>query len=250
MKTMDVETFPNAPIKEALIDIRVNLPKTVTEETLASLHQRVRDSYPQKKERRIWKGAIELPPDKQGFLKSTDQSVDGYFFLTEDGKHIVQYRKDGFTYNFLRPYTNWEDMRNEASRLWGFYLESTHPTLITRIALRYINIVEIPSMMFNLNEYFTAPPSIPPNLPQTIENYSMTYTLKFPTENAKSLVTLSTPGTSYPDKTQIYFDIDVFREFEFLPPFENLWDKFENLRDIKNSIFFDSITENTKKLFR
>lgn len=247
---MDVETFPNAPIKEALIDIRVSLPKTVGGETLESLHNHIRDLYPNKKERRIWEGSLQLSPDQPILSASKDRGVNGFLFISENKNRIVQFKKDGFTYHCLRPYTTWDEMRSEASRLWNYFWGETKPTLITRLSVRYINVIEIPLMKFDLDEFFNAPPSIPSELPQVMENFLTRYTLNFSEENAKSIVTLSTPGNIFPDKSQIYFDIDVFRDIEIHPPFDGLWEKFEELRNIKNTIFFKSITEKTKDLFR
>jgi uncharacterized protein (TIGR04255 family) len=43
--------YENAPIREALIDIRVILPASVTLQLLESIHDRVRHKYPGKKKR-------------------------------------------------------------------------------------------------------------------------------------------------------------------------------------------------------
>ena len=43
-------------------------------------------------------------------------------------------------------------------------------------------------------------------------------------------------------------DIDVFKEKAF--DGQEAWDVLDRLRDFKNQIFFDSITEKTAKLYR
>jgi uncharacterized protein (TIGR04255 family) len=44
-------------------------------------------------------------------------------------------------------------------------------------------------------------------------------------------------------------DIDVFREVSLEPDSEKIWEILEELRNIKNNIFFKSITQKTKELF-
>ncbi|MFN0169338.1 MAG: hypothetical protein ACKV22_23190 [Bryobacteraceae bacterium] len=48
--------YENAPITEALIDIRVELPSGVTLETLEGIHREVKDRYPGKKKRVYMQG--------------------------------------------------------------------------------------------------------------------------------------------------------------------------------------------------
>ncbi len=43
------------------------------------------------------------------------------FSKTPDRLNVAQFRRDGFTFNRLRPYTKWEEIRPEALRLWQLY---------------------------------------------------------------------------------------------------------------------------------
>ena len=94
--------YENAPINEALIDIRAELPKDVTLSTLEAFHAEVKERYPGKKKRLLLEEqiSIEAPPSE----KRTEL---GFAFESEDGKQIFQARLDGFTFSRLRPYTNW-----------------------------------------------------------------------------------------------------------------------------------------------
>ena len=44
-------TFPNAPITEALLDIRVELPEGIDIARLESFHEHIKDRFPDKKTR-------------------------------------------------------------------------------------------------------------------------------------------------------------------------------------------------------
>ena len=133
--------YENAPIKEALIDIRVELPLDVALETLESVHDQVKGLYPEKKKRVHVQGQFSAG-DEIG--AAATQTVVGFAFSTENGKQIFQARRDGFTFSRLRPYANWNELRDEGRRLWEIYRGMARPRKITRVAVRYINQIDIP----------------------------------------------------------------------------------------------------------
>lgn len=243
------EIFPKAPITEALIDIRAQLPGNVSLTDLERLRVLIKDDYPEKKPRKRWEGTIELKEEKEPITKTQFQ-VDGYLFKTTDGRQVVQYRLDGFTFNRLRPYSRWEEMCQEARRLWEIYRAEVKPILVTRLALRYINSIEIPSKNFDYDDYFTAAPRIPQQLPQLLQHYFVRTLIPFPDHGATA-VTIQTPSDKQdPVNTVILLDIEVFRQVDLAPDDQKIWEIFGSLRQVKNEIFFSSITEMTKELFR
>lgn len=243
------EVFPKAPITEALIDIKVQLPGNVSLADLEDLHARVKDEYPGKKPRQVWEGAVQLKNQKEP-LKTTHFGVDGYFFSTSDGRQVVQYRLDGFTFSRLRPYSKWEDVYAEARRLWDVYRTGTKPLLVTRLAVRYINSVEIPSKAFDFNDYFTSAPKIPEPLPQGLQHFFTRLVIPFPDRGAVAIVIQTPSDKQDPVNTAIIVDIGVYAEVSLTPEDERIYKILSILREIKNEVFFNSITERTKELFR
>src|ERR1035437_6144070 len=150
-----VQHLNNAPIREALIDIRVRLPEGTGMETLDRIFSKIQTEYPEKKERRRWEQLFDL----SGTPASPKESLDGYICKSADGRQIAQIRLDGFTFNRLPEYENWENLQREAERLWKIYSEIAGPESIMRIALRYINAINLPlSADLDLGKYFTCPP--------------------------------------------------------------------------------------------
>jgi uncharacterized protein (TIGR04255 family) len=245
-----VEIFPKAPITEALIDIRVQLPDTVTLENLEAPHSLIQSDYPKKKTRRKWQGEVQFKEDSAPVATSKDLGIDGYFFTSEDDKQVVQFRLDGFTFSRLRPYQQWSHLRDEAKRLWEVYTVQVSPITVDRLAVRYINSIEIPSKRFDLEVYFTSPPDIPKGLPCLIEHFFTRVLIQFPEKGAKAFVTQTISKSSDPLITPIILDIDAFVEATFKPDSESIWSTFETLRDLKDQVFFSSVTEKSKELFR
>lgn len=245
-----LETFAKAPLTEALVDIRVQLPDTVTLETLETLHDRIQRDYPKKNARRKWQGQVQFKENGEPIATSKDLGVDGYFFTSEDHKQVVQFRLDGFTFSRLRPYQQWSHLRDEAKRLWEVYNLQVSPIAVERLAVRYINSIEIPSKKFDLEDYFTTPPDIPEGLACLMEQFFSRMLIHFPEKGTKAFVTQTISETSDPLVTPIILDIDAFVESSFKPNSEAIWSALETLRDLKNQIFFSSVTEKAKELFR
>lgn len=240
--------YSRSPLTEAVIDIRVKLPDDVSLDVLAKVQSELETDYPSRRDQIFLEGELSLDPDAPVAIGSRKQL--GYVFSSDDGRHIFQARLDGFTFSRLAPYQSWESFRDEARRLWNIYRGITHPETITRIAVRYINRLDLPMPMNDLKEYLRTGPEIAPDLPQGISSYFMQ--LQIPQEDMPGMLILNqtlAPITT-PDIVPIILDIDLFQS-ESIPNNENdLWDLFERFRHRKNEIFEACLTEKMKELIR
>lgn len=237
-----------APITEAVLDIRVKVSADVQIGHLNSLYDSVSGQYPDKKERHKWEGKLEF---KKGVapISTSVEEIDGYMFYSADKKQILQARQDGFTFSRLKPYETWESFRDEAHRLWQIYRDVVSPE-ITRVALRYINKMEIPLTSKNLSDHLSAAPIVPNNLPQGVSSFLTRVVIHEPEIDASAIITQAMEKIVKPDILPIILDIDVFRQISLAMSEEDIWELFEKLRHFKNTIFFKSITEKTKELFK
>lgn len=135
------ETFPRAPIVEAVVDLRAALPSSVTMETLGALHDRIRGDFPHRETQVELAATVVFAGGAPA--ASGQQRPHGFRFLTEDRKWIFQARLDGFTVSHLAPYTNWKNLKTRAAALWEHYLAVANPLTVERVGLRYINRIFI-----------------------------------------------------------------------------------------------------------
>jgi uncharacterized protein (TIGR04255 family) len=239
--------LPHAPIKEALIDIQVAFPEKVTVEALNSKYARIADQYP--KHEALQRGEFGLHnEDSQPTTVTIGHTIAGYRYSSEDGHRVAQFRVDGFTFSQLEPYNNWKEMKEEATRLWEVYVDAVSPNPITRVGTRYINILKLP-LNTELKEYLEAPPTIPAGLNQELGSFLTRVDLHDPTIEARGFLTQALEGV-HDDYAPIVLDIDVFVTKEFDPREDNLWQCLEQLRDFKNTVFFESITDKAVELFQ
>lgn len=236
-----------APIKEAIFDLRVDQLEQGSIEQLEKLHEKLSETYPNKKKQINFVGKIDLRNDIE--VKNESHSdVRGFLFSNTDNTRQVQIRLDGFTFNMLNPYSEWKDFSEEALRLWGFYSSVLKPKSVVRIALRYINKIDIPLPLNSFQEYILNMPPIPSSLPQTFENFFMQ--IDVPCNNDGTHVVL-TETIGKPTKLKIPFilDIDAYKVGMINKDYANLKVEFEKLRDLKNKTFEGCITDKTRNLF-
>ena len=245
----DWERFPNAPITEALLDIHVEFSASVAPEKLESFHDAVRDAYPTKQRRVKWRGEIQLASDS--VQQAVKRGAQGFLFKSEDGRRIVQARQDGFTFNWLKPYDNWQALQSEAHSRWEAYRDTLCPEAVIRVGLRYINRIEIPIPFEDFRDYVKTAPDIAPGVSQGLSSLFMR--LEIPDAKRK-LVAIITETMESPTKDgkrlPLLFDIEVVRQDRLDPRSPALWETFEQMRQFKNEIFFSSVTDKAKELFR
>lgn len=243
----------HAPITEAIIDFKVKPVKEFPSDILSTLEQEIGNIYPYHERRNLFESEIKLAPRHRRVSQSThEKGLYGYFFKSEDTRNIAQFRVDGFTFNRLKPYTSWNKIFNEAKGLWSVYVNMISPELVTRIAVRYINHLSLPQTPVdnNLSQYLTTPLQIPGDLPKTISNFLVRMTLVDESKNIKANITQALDSNIDSLQIPIIFDIDVYKAGNFEPESLEIWQVFKDLREMKNRIFFNFITEDTVELFK
>lgn len=240
--------FANAPIVEALLDVRTKLSEKTALTDLLPFHDRIKDRFPTKEERRFLKGDFEVLPEPKATI--AESGTDGFFFKSPTEKKCVQARLDGFTFNKLKPCDRWDTFRDEARELWDLYFEVVRPAEISRIALRYINRIEVPIPLGDFSEYILTNPQVAPGLPQGLAQFFMQLVLPNNDIGATATIVQTMEKPTPEDKLPLILDIDVWRLAKYTDNTATMWDEFEKLRDFKNNIFFSSITDKAKELFK
>lgn len=245
---MKTECFANPPINEAIFDIKLELPEGIDINIIESFYEKIKKDYPTKQVNNQGQVSFEMKPGEKPVINSTE-GQNGFVYKSIDGTKIIQTRKDGFTFNKLKPYTNWSDFSKEAFYLWNNYVQIFHPAKIKRIALRYINLIELPIGIKSFKEYFSTVPEISSQLPQVLQEFFLRLVVPFNGTNA--IITQTIDNSKLNDKFIPYiFDIDVFKNVDLLSDDKTIPIYFEELRTIKNDIFIKSLTEKAKELFK
>jgi uncharacterized protein (TIGR04255 family) len=252
----NLKTYPTLskpPIREALIDIRVKLSSGFNIYHLNNLDDKIRDTFPTKQEQTFSQIKLELRPGAES--SQSPQSIvtrpNGFRYFSQDKDKIFQARIDGFTFNKLPRYTTWEELRDEAKRLWLLYKDVASPEVITRVALRYINNLNIPAPIRDFGDYLAAPPVMPEELPQGLNSFLIRMNAHVPDFEGNAIITQALePVPSEATKIPVILDIDVFREKVSGINESEVWEILEVLRHFKNKVFFAFITDKLKEIYR
>lgn len=235
-----------APIKEALIDIQVALSDDFSVDTLDSCYDRIKNEYPVHEA--IQQQIIGFRNEGNESSKLTfNHNVAGYRYTSSDGACIAQFRQDGFTFSRLAPYDTWEEMKERAEIMWNIYSSIVSPISITRIATRYINILKLP-LNAEFKTYLTAPPSVPAGVSQALSGFLTR--VEFGDESGARCILTQALESVTDDYVPVVVDIDTFVSKSFDVESGAFWENLEHLRNFKNTVFFESITEEAMELFQ
>lgn len=243
-----VRHLENAPITEALVDFRVNARKDFRAEEFRSLKEQLRAVYPNVEERRGLEASFEFKPGLPITTMQREVGLQSLFFRSADNLNVAQFRIDGFTHNRLKPYTSWEALLPEAVRLWELYVKVAKPEYVTRLALRYINHLRLPTNVDGLGRFLATAPALPAGYPSHVRGFLTRFEVTDrETEIAANVAqALDAPSV---DGVTVILDIDVYKEEHFDVGDARIPEVLATLRSLKNRIFFDTLTEQGIGLF-
>ena len=241
--------LPGAPIREAVIDFRVELHAETTLKDLGAFPEGLDVQFPKRHERRSLQAQIEILKDAGSRIATPAERPDGYIFTAAEERFVVQARLDGFTLSRLPPYHDGDTFQIQARTFWDRYREIARPERVTRIAVRNINVIQITPGL-DLQTYILTGPEIARSLPQTMLNFFMR--LVVPDESGAVAVITETFGETDLDSNLIplVFDIDASINVDLAPDSPELWKVLASLRAFKNRIFFNSLTPKALEAYR
>jgi uncharacterized protein (TIGR04255 family) len=240
------EHLNNAPIVEAVIDIRVLRNPVVSPDTFANLTPSIGQKYSQAASIHSLEARFGIGTGK---VLTPDQRRADLGWRYQADKEVAQFRVDGFTFSRLEPYTTWEEVFGEAFRLWEVYLDIAKPRQVSRIAVRYINRMRV-SGSRNINEFLEAPPTPPRPIPPVMKDFlTRVHVADEPRDSAAVIVQALEPQFD-PNVMSLLLDIDAYHELSLSPTDQDLLALFQQLRELKNEIFYASITEKSVEMYQ
>ena len=239
---MSEREFPKLtrpPLREALIDIRLR------EELPASILPKFGElkGFPVKKPIKHGQFQFQVEVDKPFAAKVLTEETLGFRYEREDGSEVVQLRRNGLTYSSLKNYPGWEVLREEARHQWQGFLEVSGSVNVSRLAVRYINAINIPAGA-DYDEYLITGPRVPKLVPQIVSSFLQRVVVPFEQDRTIAIIT-QTAETPAP----VALDIDVFTECSLEGASADIWSRLEKLRNTANRIFFSSLTEKVIESF-
>jgi uncharacterized protein (TIGR04255 family) len=241
--------YERPPVLEAVIDIQVDPPTDADLSRLAAMHKGEEERYPARESLMSSSFAVDA---SLGATVAATQELIGYRWLRSDRSAAVQVRRNGLAFSRLQPYDRWETTRDEARRLWDVYVLAIVPRKITRIAVRYINRIDLPSPVSgSLQEYLRVYPQIPDGFSRRMGGFVMR--LEMPQTDIRGCTLILNQGrveAPSPNVLSILLDLDVIQVVDIPATVtDELWSALEVLHARENTIFEQCITPQTRALF-
>jgi len=233
------------PVMEALVDLRTSVAQPP--EVFQALATELKDQFPKTNLSQTFTTQLNV---KEGKIIPQQGEVGfrGVQLHSSDDTLAVQFRVDGFTFNNINHYVGGDSLLEQSLSLWNRFAERVHPGSVNRVALRYINRLELP---FRDGDDFTrfliAPPDLPPGSPQSISEFLSRIVAHEDDRRGHTVITQRL--THEQGRAVVILDIDAVRMGEFSVDLQSLRPVLEELRALKNRVFFSLITEETATLY-
>ncbi len=240
----------HAPITEALIDIQLSPRDTLTFTELKNAIETVDFGYYVKSP--ISEGTFAFTLAPEGKPQSAAEATQvGLRLHSVDERFVAQFRIGGFTLSRLPPYEKWENLLEEAKRLWAIYADTLAPKRIVRVATRFINNLNLPLKTGeSFQKYLNKLVDVPDDVPQIVETFFQRFHLVEATSGARVILTLALDGIPAAGGIPVILDVDAFVTATLNPADQELWAILERLHELKNRSFFGTITEQAAELYQ
>jgi uncharacterized protein (TIGR04255 family) len=228
------------PLREAVIAIQFS--EDLPAATILNLRDRKVAGYGVVRATKRGQFRLQIEMEKASHAAVTRDEMDGWRYDSADGSRVLQLRRTGMIFSAVREYTNWSDFRASAFDLWTEFASVVGQAEVGRLEVRYINVLQIP-LGADFDQYLTAGPRIPAKLPQIFSQYVSRIEIPIPGSEATAVVTQVLEPAAVPENRPLIVDIDVQTAKHFLKDSPEIWSHLDRLRDIKNLIFFSSLTD-------
>lgn len=174
-----------------------------------------------------------------------NRQITGYTYFAKDQKYKLMITKDSLIFVDENPYQGWDHFVGEVKIYLDIFNEFLGSLIIRRVSVRFIN-------NFTLGE-FEDPTEYFKTMVSTTEDVEFSYpvvkygfSLTFDVPNSNIFAQVKQGLHDNTEKGVDYvFDIDVIEQTNLMFDTESITSTLDNLRDVKNNIFFENITDKT-----
>ncbi len=246
-----VRHLSRAPLTEALINFQVDASDHWKPDTIKPLLVERWAAYPDVQPIRPFElqfvfsiGGKKAAPDPP----KPGTSAPPLGFIFKSPSTVLQARRDGFTFSYLSPYTDWETLQSSALSRWADFQQILQPKPLHGLSVRFINRLEFELEGFASTRYFAAPPPALPNNKWKLDSFQQRAIYAPPQSPCIVRVNTAPAFVSDPSRTVAFMlDIEVALKESFSATDRDLVVTLAEMHDLKNEAFFNLLTEDAIK---
>jgi len=237
------ESLANPPVEEAIVTMRLS-PLDDVSALVGHFAVAERERFPSF-------DRLEAGVDFVPALEDVEWPDEAYGLYSPDGVDVIRITDRTFSYHRLRPYPGWEVFGSAVRRAWSVFAPLAPQAKVESLQLRFLNLFELPTPFEEWGRFLQMLPAVPPTLRRGMQNYMLTLNLMDATVPADASLRQLT-HTADGGAISIVLDVDVRTTLSVgtEPGDERMWRTLERMREYKNRVFFDALTEEGKELFR
>jgi uncharacterized protein (TIGR04255 family) len=240
--------YRKPPVIEALCEIY--FAGSSWDDTVpGAFYERVRNDFPQKRQRTIQEAQITLGPEQAA--ASVRHLPPWMQFVSEGKGRIIQLAQDLLVVNQLAPYPHFEEWEPDVYRALHIYRELAQPRSVVRLGLRYINRVLIPEKQIQMQDYFTIYPILPQRLGDRHGSFLVRVEVPQSAQGHTVVMTFGSAPPPPPQDAALAFMLDLYDILVTQVPVDEDVIKREVRRAHDNIVlaYEDSITDTLRALF-
>jgi len=219
---MDYPLLTNTPVKEIIFNI--SFAETVSISMLETFMSTFKDS--------------SYTSISSGFdVKVVEKA--GYILKNSEKNRMLSVKTGALSFHKLRDHSPYEDLMTVLNDFWSSFQEICGKLTVTRVAIRYINIIELDGeeSISDVVKIGVAHPY------KNVQNCLGQVRFDLDDISVGSVV-VTKVSSSESSEDSVLLDIGVRREYNNRV-FENISEAFEGMREYKNSMFFEALTDKT-----
>lgn len=240
----DYPILSKPPIREALIDFQFNIGETFDENKFNPVIKAAQKTFPKEFKKYQLEGKVEV---QKGKVNNTtaENKLMGVILKNDSEDSVIQYRANGYTFNNIKKYSNWNIFKTNAIKYWELLDNAIDDIVPNRISLRYVNSLPLAPGV-NLDDYINGCPILPLKEASFIGMFSK---LSFEFEDVFGNYILAIENPM--NKTiNLIVDIEFYINNTSKLSLAELEKILDNLRNYKNKVFFSVITEKKLEEFK
>lgn len=239
--------YKNPPLIEALCEFRF-ADSEEWDWTLPGLFYReIKERFPNKRQQNVLESQLE----SQGAQVSHQVrgGIARMQFLNKNKTVMIQIGPGNLVINQLPPYPTWPNFKNLIFEMLQMYRKIAEPSGLERVAVRYINQIEIGDESTPASKYFKYFPTIPHPIPQNPERLVLRTEIPVEKHNGQLILTLATVSNDVANQNLFILDLDFITMLAKKLSFENIEQWVEEAHNQIEIAFESSITEELRTLF-
>lgn len=238
--------YQKSPIIEAICEFRFDKTTNWDMALPGLIYKEVEAEFPKRKPVKHFEINLTAGED---LIERRYNQFERVNFFSKDDKAFIQIGKDHVSIHQFEPYESWAKFLPKIKTGFDSYRSVVKPDNPIRIGLRYINLIHISELTFDIKKYFDIYPHFSKNFPEDFTFFSIK--VDFPYEEKGDLLQLrlKSARSRKENHSAILLDLDYGTTQPKNVVLEQVLNWLQQAHENVYRIFEASITDNTRSLF-